>query len=248
VTTTRMRTSLVLLARNEIEGSRALRPIIPFEAADEVVVVDGQSADGTREFWEREGFRVVTQSVLGLGKGYLEGYHHTTGDYLVFLSLDGNGNPGDIPRLISALDRGADVVVGTRFGPGGGSEDETLVRGFGNRLFAALVSWVFGHRVTDSCFGLRAIRRTTMASLALDEPTFGLEFQMTIRAMKRGLRFVEIPTIEGKRIGRRSTAYTFRVGLLFCRVLLREWWIGNRFGPPEARQAEARPFIPEAER
>lgn len=229
-----MRVSLILLARDEREGSRALRPLIPFEVADEVVVIDGQSTDGTREFWEREGVRVITQPVLGLGNGYLHGLRHTTGDILAFLSLDGNGNPREIPRLIDVLERGADLVVGTRFAPGGGSEAQTVLRVLGNRLFARLVSFIFRHRVTDACFGLRAIRRSAMESLALDEPTFGLEFQMGIRAVKRGLRLVELPMIEGKRIGRRSGVYIFRVGLTFCKVLLKEWWIGQRFGPTEA--------------
>jgi hypothetical protein len=67
--------------------------------------------------------------------------------------------------------------------------------------------------------------------MAPDAEGFAIEFQISIRALKSRLRIAEIPTIEGDRIGGRSTAYSIPTGVRVLRVLLREIWIGRRFGP-----------------
>jgi len=74
------------------------------------------------------------------------------------------------------------------------------------------------------------LRRDRLLQLAPDAEGFAIEFQISIRAVKKKLRIVEIPTIEGDRIGGQSTAHSIPTGLKVLRVLLREIWIGRRFG------------------
>ena len=88
-----MTNSLIIFTRNEIEGIRAIFPRIPLGVFDEVITMDGHSTDGTVEFLEKNGIRVIEQEKLGRGNATIEGVQHTTGDNVVLLSADGSETP-----------------------------------------------------------------------------------------------------------------------------------------------------------
>jgi len=222
-----MTSSLILLTCNEIEGSRALFPSLPLSLFDEVLVVDGGSRDGTREFFQQQGIRVVGQERRGRGHAFRVGARQTRGDLLVFYSPDGNEDPRDLPRLVQCLRDGADLAIASRFAPGARNEEDDRLwrpRAWVNQVFTLLANLFFrrGPYVSDTINGFRGVRREAFERLRLDEPGFPIEYQMSIRAMKSGLRIVEIPTREGDRIGGVSKAESFPVGLGHLRVLLRE--------------------------
>jgi len=219
--------SLILLTCNEISGSRALFASLPLDLFDEVLVVDGGSQDGTREFFQERGIRVVGQERQGRGEAFRVGARNTRGDFLVFYSPDGNEDPADLPVLVERLRQGADLAIASRFAAGArNEEDDHLLRprAWVNLVFTLIANLLFNHGpfVTDTINGFRAIRRLAFERLRLDEMGFPIEYQMSIRAMKAGMRIVEIPTQEGDRIGGTSKAESFPVGLGHLKVLLRE--------------------------
>jgi len=219
--------SLVLLTLDEIEGCRALIDQIPFDAVSEVVVVDGGSRDGTREFLEARGLRVVGQERRGRGEAFRVGVRETTQPMLCFFSPDGNEDPADIPRLLSRLDEGFDLAIASRFMPGSRNEEDVhwfRPRAWVNRAFTWIANTFFnrGPHVSDTINGYRAITRQAFQRLRLTERGFPIEYQMSIRAMKNGLRIVDIPTREGDRIGGESKAHSFPVGMGHVKVLLEE--------------------------
>lgn len=226
--------SLVLFVLNEIEGLRALFPSLPFSAADEVFAVDGGSQDGSREFLAEHGIPVYVQTVPGRGEAFRMAVRIAKGDYLVFFSPDGNEDPADIPRLFQKLEAGSDIVIASRFLPGSRNEEDDLLfpwRAWANRFFTWISNllWNRGPYITDTINGFRGVKKSSFLELALDAPGFVIEYQMSIRAMKRGLRVEEIPTREGDRIGGESTAGSLSTGLRCLTYLLREIWLGRRF-------------------
>lgn len=228
-----MKKTLVLLTFNEIEGLQALWDRIPLEAADEVFAIDPGSTDGTLEFFEKKRCPVIIQRVRGRGEAFRIAAREATGDALCFFSPDGNEDPADIPRLFARIEEGYDLAIASRFLPGSrNDESESLLplRAVANRFFTVAAGLCFGGRVSDTINGFRAIRRDRFFDLAPDAEGFAIEFQISIRAMKKKLRIAEIATIEGDRIGGQSTAYSIPTGLRVLRVLLREIWIGRRFG------------------
>ena len=228
-----MKKTLVILAYNEIEGLKALWDTIPFAGADEVIAIDPGSTDGTLEFFAAKGTRVIHQEKRGRGEAFRIAAREAGGEVLCFFSPDGNENPEDIPRLIAKIEEGFDLAIASRFLPGSRHDEANAaipVRALANRLFTAVAGLLFGGRVADTINGFRAIRRDRFLELAPDAEGFAIEFQISIRAMKKRLRIVEIPTIEGDRIGGHSTAYSISTGLKVLGVLLRELWIGKRFG------------------
>ncbi|MHA2243712.1 MAG: glycosyltransferase family 2 protein [Candidatus Hodarchaeales archaeon] len=221
--------TLVLLTYNEIEGSRALYPNLPFDLFNRVVLVDGGSTDGTVEFWKDHGIEIIKQRSPGRGTAFIIAQNTCKEDILLFFSPDGNENPNDIRLLLSAIESGADLAIATRFGRGAKSLDAEGHRRFGNLFFTFLVNSLFRANVTDAVNGFRAIKRRKMYLLNLPYSRFEIEFQMTIRAAKLGFKITEIPTTEFERIGGYSKAGSFSVGVSYLKVALKELLIGRRF-------------------
>ena len=222
-----MTTSLILLTYDELEGSRALFPHLPLSDFDEVLVVDGGSRDGTREFYQERGIRVVGQERKGRGEAFRVGARETRGDVLVYFSPDGNEDPADLLPLVGCIRAGADLAIASRFARGARNEEDDQLfrpRAWVNMAFTLVANLLFcrGRYVSDTINGYRAIRRSAFQALRTDERGFPIEYQMSIRAMKARLRIDEIPTREGDRIGGASKAHSFPVGVGHLKVLIRE--------------------------
>ncbi|HLD24479.1 MAG TPA: glycosyltransferase family 2 protein, partial [Patescibacteria group bacterium] len=226
------RTSLIILTRNEIEGLRAVLSRIPTDTVDEVFAVDYRSKDGTVEYFRTHGIAVIKQRKPGRAEAFRIGVTHASGEYLIFFSPDGNEDPRDIPALVDKLLLGYDLVIASRFLTGSRNEEDDQLfkfRAWANRGLTCLANVFFRGHVSDTINGYRAITRQAYSSMHLDAKGFAVEYQMTIRAMKRGLHIAEIPTLEGNRIGGKSTSYAIPTGIQFVGYLLREVWIGNNF-------------------
>lgn len=196
--------------------------------------MDPGSTDGTLEFFRERGTRVFIQEKRGRGEAFRIAVREAAGEILCFFSPDGNEDPADIPRLFEKIQGGFDLAIASRFLPGSRNDEAEAtipIRALANRAFTLAAGLCFGGRVSDTINGFRAIRRDRFLEMAPDAEGFAIEFQISIRAMKKKLRIAEIPTIEGDRIGGTSTAYSIPTGLEVLRILVREIWIGTRFGP-----------------
>jgi apolipoprotein N-acyltransferase len=170
----------------------------------DVLVVDDGSPDGTGEIAQRiaaanERVRVLHRSQkLGLGRAYIDGFRQALErGYAWMLEMDSDfsHDPSDIPRFLEAA-RDADLVIGSRYVPGGGVRNwpksrEWLSRG-GNLYSRALL----GFTLTDSTSGFRCYRRVVLEALPLDEvhsEGYAFQIEMAWRAWRAGFRVVEIP-------------------------------------------------------
>ena len=222
-----MTRALVLLAYNEIEALPKIFDGIPRSCAQEFFAVDGGSTDGTREWLEARGLKVLGQPRRGRGVAFRVAAEATQAESLVFFSPDGNEDPADIPRLFDELDKGADMAIASRMMKGAFNEEDVhwwRLRKWVNQAFGVLANllWNRGPWLTDTINGFRGVRRAAFQAMGADADGFVIEYQMSIRAMKRGLKVVEIPTREGQRLGGKSTADSLPTGLVFLRQLARE--------------------------
>lgn len=228
-----MRSSLIILTRNEIKGLTSLIGHILRNKVDESFAVDYQSSDGTVEFFKKNHYPVIHQTKSGRAEAFRVGVKHAKGKYLIFFSPDGNENPADIPLLIKELNKGADLVIASRFLPNARNEEDGKrfkFRKWANQFFTFVANIVWHGNLTDSINGYRAIRKNIFNRLNLDAEGFAIEYQMTIRALKLGIKIKEIPTREGERIGGKSGSSGIPTGFRFVYYLLREMVIGKRFG------------------
>ena len=130
------RVSVVVPTRNEARNLEVVLPAIAAvrPAVHEIIVVDGNSVDGTIETAQRvlPWVKVITQTRKGKGNAMACGFAAATGDVIVMFDADGSADPAEIPAFVRALVAGADFAKGSRFVRGGGSDDITLLRKTGN--------------------------------------------------------------------------------------------------------------------
>lgn len=223
-----MKRAIVLLTLNEIEALPKIFDRLPRSCADDFFVVDGGSSDGTRQYLESRGVRVVGQPKRGRGQAFRVAFAQTDAEVLVFFSPDGNEDPADIPRLLAKIDEGCDMAIASRMMRGAFNEEDVhwfRPRKWVNQAFTLLANllWNQGPYITDTINGFRAVRRSAFEALGCDADGFVIEYQMSIRAMKRGLKVAEIATRESPRMGGQSTAKSLPTGIVFLRQLAREF-------------------------
>ncbi len=235
-----MKRALVILTFNEIEALPRIFDKIPLAAADETFAVDGGSKDGTREFLEGKGIRVLGQPRRGRGVAFREALAATSAEHIVYFSPDGNEDPADIPRLFEALEKGCDMAIASRMMKGAVNEEDVnffKIRKWVNQAFGlgANLLWNRGPFITDTINGFRGVTREAFEAMGPDADGFVIEYQMSIRAMKLGLKVTEIPTREGARLGGQSTASSLPTGLVFLRQFVREVVGGRPPGKPGSK-------------
>jgi glycosyltransferase involved in cell wall biosynthesis len=215
--------SVVIPTKNEARNICWVLERIP-AWIDEVILVDGQSIDGTVEAARRArpDIVVVEQSTQGKGLALQAGFAAATGDIIVMLDADGSMHPAEIGRYVALLESGFDFVKGSRFMAGASSIDITWLRQMGNSFLLSLANAIYGTRFTDLCYGYCAFRREFLGRLALTAPGFEIESQLIARACITRLRITEVPSLELPRRHGQSNLRTFRDGRRVLWTLLRE--------------------------
>jgi dolichol-phosphate mannosyltransferase len=202
---------LILPTYNEAENlERLVRTALPrlAEAAPDhrILVVDDGSPDGTGEIADRLASEYPEIEVMhrtakeGLGRAYLAGFKHALdggADLLLEMDSDFSHDPADIPRLIRAAE-GVDLVIGSRYVPGGGVENWPLRRralSRGGSLYARLLLGVPVHDLTGGfkCFHRRTLEGIDYLNTHADG--YGFQIELTYRAYKAGFSVKEIPIV-----------------------------------------------------
>ena len=218
-----VRVSVVIPTLNEADNLPHVFERMPAEVA-EVILVDGDSTDGTvqvaKQLWPR--LIVVSQTGKGKGNALACGFWAATGDIIVMLDADGSTDPAEIPRFVATLLAGADFAKGSRFIAGGGSEDITTVRRIGNWGLAKVVNSIWGGQYSDLCYGYNAFWRRCLPFVTPDCEGFEVETLMNIRAARAGLRIHEVPSFEYDRRHGTSNLRARRDGMRVLRTIFAE--------------------------
>ena len=218
--------TLVLLVLNEIDGLRECWDDLPLDEFARVVAVDGGSTDGSRAFLTERGVLILDQPIAGRGVAFRVAAEATDTERIVYYSPDGNEDPADIVRLDDLIADGADLAIASRFAKGAVNEEGGVFRPRA-RVNEAL-TWLANHLfnesayVTDTINGFRAMRRRPFLDLGTTVKRFPIEYQISIRAMRRRWKIAEIATVEGQRAGGESKALSWPVGKDHLKVLFTE--------------------------
>ncbi|MCE9582022.1 MAG: glycosyltransferase family 2 protein [Planctomycetes bacterium] len=202
--------TIVLPTRNEGGGVvKVIEQVRPY--ADEILVVDGHSTDDTRAL-AAAGARVVLDGGRGKGDGIRTALREATSEVVLFFDADGSHEPRDIPNVLAPLSLGhADLVIASR--AAGGSDEfqmdvEHAFRQWGSAFATWMVNVRWRARLTDILNGFRAGYREKLLSLHLNSTHFDIETEMVMKALKKGLRVVEVPSHEYERAWGKSKLAT----------------------------------------
>lgn len=231
-----LKTTLFVPTYNEIGGMKAMMPRVKREWVDQILVVDGNSQDGTAEWAREQGYEVYLQKRQGLWPAYQESWPLIKGDIVITFSPDGNCIPEIIPDLIKKMEEGWDMVIVSRYLDKAKSEDDGLLTGFGNWLFTHVLT-NFLHRAsyTDAIGMYRAYRTKLYYELDLHKEegyatekicrtVMGVEVLLSVRAAKRKVKVSEIPGDEPPRIAGMSKLSAFKWGAAYLMQCVRELW------------------------
>jgi dolichol-phosphate mannosyltransferase len=207
---------LILPTYNEAENIgpmvRAAREQL--RDGDTILVVDDNSPDGTGAIADELAEEIDGVQVLhrpgkqGLGRAYLAGFAHALAsgaEYVLEMDSDFSHDPHDIPRLIHTAEQGADLVLGSRYVPGGSVTDWGLLRKLVSRGGSWYARVVLGVKVRDLTGGFKCFRRSVLEALdlnAVHADGYGFQIELTYRTIKEGFRVVEIPIVfRDRRVG-----------------------------------------------
>jgi hypothetical protein len=234
------RVSVVVPTRNEARNLEVVLPAIAAvrPAVHEIIVVDGNSVDGSIETAQRvlPWVKVITQTRKGKGNAMACGFAAATGDVIVMFDADGSADPAEIPSFVRALVAGADFAKGSRFVRGGGSDDITLLRKSGNAGLNGMANALFGTSYTDLCYGYNAfwtdlLPMLDLPDISLPAPSqggmlwgdgFEIETVLNCRVAAAGMKITEVPSMERERIFGQTNLRTFADGTRVLRTLAAE--------------------------
>ncbi len=215
----------------------AVLPKLP--PSSRILIVDDSSPDGTGEIAERiaaehEGVRVLHRPRKeGLGPAYIAGFRVALAEgagLVLEMDADFSHEPAYLPRLLEAAER-ADLVIGSRYVPGGGVGDWGALRRAISRGGSAYARRVLGVGVRDPTAGFKCFRREVLEAIGLDTVrTRGYAFQveLTYRAIELGFEVVEVPIVfRDRRVGASKMSRSIVVEAIFELPLLR---FGRRHG------------------
>jgi hypothetical protein len=229
------RVSIIVPAKNEGANLRRVLPALP--PVHEVILVDGNSQDDTiaAALEVMPSIRVVRQTRKGKGNALACGFAAATGDVLVMFDADGSADPAEIPHFVQTLVEGADFAKGSRFAPGGGSEDITRIRSLGNAGLQLTANLAFGTPFSDLCYGYNAFWRDLLPLLDLPDvhaaapadsmlwgDGFEIETVINCRMAAGRVSIVEVPSVERQRIFGTSNLNAVSDGLRVLRTIMAE--------------------------
>ena len=220
-----MEISVVIPTLNE-EGNikRVLEGVNNFMGGKydyEIIVVDGNSNDRTVGISKAMGARVVSENV---GKGYAirKGMNEANGNIIVTIDADCSHIPEEMGMMIDGIKKGYHVCMGSRFLKGGGTEDMPWHRKFGNKIFVSIVNAIWNSKYTDMCYGYRCFSKDSLKQMNLISDGFSIETKISIKAAKRGMKVLEIPSLEKARRAGEGKLRTFRDGYKVMKIILNE--------------------------
>lgn len=190
---------------------RAVRKVLP--ASRRILIVDDSSPDGTGRVADRLASELDDVEVLhrprkeGLGPAYLDGFRLALAQgarLIVQMDADFSHDPGYLPRLCDAIES-ADLVLGSRYVPGGGISNWGPLRRLISRGGSAYARGWLGVPIRDLTGGFKCWRREALQAIdleAVDSKGYAFQVEMTYRALREGLRVVEVPIVfRERRVG-----------------------------------------------
>jgi dolichol-phosphate mannosyltransferase len=177
-----------------------------------ILVVDDNSPDGTAALAEEVGRELGNIDVLrrpgkdGLGSAYRAGFAHGLAsgfDVLVEIDADGSHDPAVLPQLLAAVERGADLAIGSRYVPGGSTPEWPAIRRAISVIGNRYAGFVLGLDVRYSTAGFRAYRAEILGKLdlpAIRADGYGFQVEMAYRISRLGGRIDEIPIVFRDRV------------------------------------------------
>lgn len=196
---------VVIPALNEEKSIALVLGDIPKNLVRTIVVVDNGSTDHTAKVAAQNGAEVLSQPERGYGAACIKGIAHcaardTPPDVIAFMDGDHSDHPQELAQLLEAINKGADLVIGSRALGESEKGSLTFPQRFGNALATRLLRLFYGVRFTD-LGPFRVIRFESLQALNMVDRNYGWTVEMQLKAARAHLVCAEVPVSYRKRVG-----------------------------------------------
>ena len=207
-------TTIIVLTKNEVDSIEFTIDELKKNNFDNILVVDAHSTDGTIDFIKKKNINYITQKKKGYGAAILEGIESVNTSYVSIIDADGSYNTNDIPKMLEILKtENLDFVLGSRYKNNSKSEDDTLIRSIGNKLFTLILRVVFRVPITDALFHFPVCKTDCYKKLELKFFDFSICPELPIKIKQKNFKFKEFLSLERPRVGGVSKVNAFIDGI-----------------------------------
>jgi glycosyltransferase involved in cell wall biosynthesis len=221
-----MKISIIIPCKNEEKTiGKVVDALLDKALADEIIVINDGSSDGTAEILESKNVVLINHPYSkGNGASIKAGARKSTCDILIFMDADGQHNVHEIPKLITEIKNGYDMVVGAR----DNASQASTARLVGNKLYNRLASLITGHKIYDLTSGFRACNRKYFIEfLSLLPNGFSYPTTITMAFFRSGYSIKYIPIKVDERQGK-SHLSLIKDGIRFLLIIFK---VGTLYSP-----------------
>ncbi len=206
-------TMIIIPALNEQDSIALVLNDIPKERILEIVVVDNGSNDKTAQIAKSLGATVLFENQKGYGKACLKGLEYVfskKSEIVIFLDADYSDFPQEISLFFDKIDKGFDLVIGSRLL--GKAEQGSLLpqARFGNWLTTFLFKLLFKDKTFTDLGPFRAIKTSKLKQLQMSDENFGWTVEMQLKAIIKKIKYCEVSVSYRKRVGISKITGTFK--------------------------------------
>ena len=194
--------TLLIPSLSEFENLEYLLPLINRKIVNEVIVINRDPDPQIQLLCEQNKVTYLQQVGRGYGDAIRYGLEHASGQIVSMIDADCSYELSDLYKFITLLSEDSvefDFILGSRYMPGGGSDDDTVIRFIGNKVITLFFRIITGIKLSDSLFLYIAAKREVFRGINLEDSGFALCIEVPIKAVAQGFKFIEIPSHEHAR-------------------------------------------------
>ena len=168
--------------------------------------------------------RIVFQSGRGYGNALIQGMKNVETEYLCIFNADGSFDPNDLTKMLKLCEDDKDFIFASRYMRKGGSDDDTILTKIGNFIFSLIGNIFFSLKISDILYTYLLGKTESFKKLNLKSNDFCLCVEMPIKAKKLGMKMINTPSFERRRIAGKKKVNEFRDGFKILLYMIKSFF------------------------
>jgi len=219
--------TLIIPAKNESESLPSVLDELKKYNCKIMVVLEKNDEPTINSIKDYD-LQIIYQSGKGYGNALIEGINNVTTEFLCIFNADGSFNPKYLDNMLKKVNSTNDLVFASRYmGNESGSEDDTLLTKIGNYFFSLIGNIFFSLNLSDILFTYILGKSKSFKSLNLNSNDFCLCVEIPIKARRKEIQFIDMPSFERKRIAGKKKVNEFRDGFKILIYLIKIFFKKN---------------------